>query len=107
MQGALHFIGNQPTCSSCGKSERLHLITCAGPGAKEPGRTLVYCWQCRRERPNYIDVSIPISLLTEDLLIGLYASGKTTSDPSTVVEVILGLRSTPLVEKLAGSMVSD
>jgi hypothetical protein len=96
----MRFKPNCPSCSNCGCRERLHLVTCAGPGADEPGRTLVYCNQCRADKPLMIDVSIPIGLLTEELLIGLYATGKTTSDPNTVVGLILGLEDTSITEKL-------
>jgi hypothetical protein len=104
MTRPLHFLRGKPSCSNCGKKEGLHLVTCAGPGAEGPGRTLVYCPKCRVEHQHNLDVSFPLNLVTAEILLGLYASGKTTSDPRIVVESILGVADPDLAEQLESAM---
>lgn len=77
-------------CSSCGGKGDLYFVTCGQAGSDSPGRTLVYCAACRKERHQMIDVSIPLSLLTPDLFLDLYRLGKTTSSPDTAVELVFG-----------------
>ena len=78
------------TCSNCSSKDDLHLVT-LGRGM---GRTLVYCPRCRS------GVSIPLSIVTEDLFIDLYKLGKTTSNPPSAIKVVFGLELPELQRKL-------
>ncbi len=51
-----------------------------------------------------LDVSLPVELVRRETLIGLYELGKTTSDPSTFLELILGVEDSDLVWQLAEIM---
>ena len=51
-----------------------------------------------------LDVSIPIGLLTRDSLLGLYALGKTSSDPRIMLELILGIEDHELALQLESVM---
>ena len=53
-----------------------------------------------------LDVSIPIELVTRETLLGLYASGKTTSDPEIMLDLILDLRDQQLADQLNAAMAS-
>ena len=53
-----------------------------------------------------LDVSLPIELVTMDVLVGLYAVGKTASDPEIVVESILGLVDHRVAAELRSAMSS-
>lgn len=49
-------------------------MTCAGPGAEGPGRTLVYCPKCRVVHQHDLDASFPLNLVAAETLLGLYAT---------------------------------
>jgi hypothetical protein len=90
------------TCSSCGGTRDLHFVTCGIAGSDIPGRTLVYCSDCRSDRHHMIDVSLPISLLTPDLFASLYSVGKTQSDPEVAVGLAFGKLDLDLVARVQG-----
>jgi hypothetical protein len=100
MDGSLSFGQGHPSCSNCSGRHKLHVVTCAGPGADEPGRILVYCSSCRTDHQHMLDVSMPIELLSRTALVGLYRCGKTVSDPKIMAETILGLDDPALVDEL-------
>lgn len=77
-------------CSNCNGVEDLYFVTCGDPGSDFPGRTLVYCAHCRREKFTMIDISLPLSLLTPDIFRQLYVMGKTESDPATAIDIVFG-----------------
>ena len=77
-------------CSSCGGGEGLYLITAGSPGTDFPGRTLLYCGDCRARNHQLIDISLPIDLVTPDLFASLYELGRTGSDPETAIEIVFG-----------------
>ena len=104
MPQPLRFKFEKPTCSNCSAQERLHLVTCAGPGADEPGRALLYCPACRIQHQHMLDVSVPIELVWRETLVGLYGSRKTASDPRLFLELILGVEDTELAEQLVDAM---
>lgn len=81
-------------------------MTCAGPGAEGPGRTLVYCLKCRVVHQHNLDASVPLNLVAAETLLGLYASGETTSGPRIVAENILGVADPDLAEQLESAMAS-
>lgn len=80
------------------------MVTCAGPGADEPGRALVYCATCRVEHQHTLDVSLPIELVSRDVLAGLYEVRKTNSDPRTFLDLILGVDDPELERQLTAAM---
>lgn len=53
-----------------------------------------------------LDVSIPIELVTRETLLGLYSSGKTASDPGTMLALILDLKDQHLADQLNAAMAS-
>jgi hypothetical protein len=65
---------------------------------------LVYCPQCRLEHQHMIDVSVPMELVTPETLVGLYQMRKTSSDPATVLDVILGVKGPGLFKELVAAM---
>lgn len=94
------FMDQPVQCSRCGGGHDLYVVICGEPGSQSPGRALVYCAPCRKEMSSYIDVSMPVSLMTPALLIALYEMGKTTSDPQTAVEIVFGQNHPSLVGEL-------
>lgn len=84
------------TCSNCSSKDDLHLIT-LGKGI---GRTLVYCPRCRSDWAKELDVSIPLSAVTEGLLIDLYKLGKTASHPLSAIKIVFGRELPDLQRKL-------
>lgn len=106
MTRALRFKDWNPSCSNCNAPRRLHLVTCAGPGADEPGRLLVYCPSCRQDKAHMLDVSIPLELVSRELLLALYMTGKTESDPAMVVDHILGLSDSTIVADLEAALAA-
>ena len=53
-----------------------------------------------------LDVSMPMELVTREALIGLYVSGKTSSDPEILLDLILGVRDPDLVVQLKAALQS-
>jgi hypothetical protein len=51
-----------------------------------------------------LDVSMPIELVTRETLVGMYELGKTTSDPETFLDLILGVQDPELMRQLAAAM---
>ncbi len=47
-----------------------------------------------------IEVSVPIELLSTELIIELYRLGKTASDPNTVLSLILGIEDPNLASRM-------
>ncbi|WP_190322248.1 hypothetical protein [Candidatus Enterovibrio escicola] len=68
----------------------MYFVTNGTQGGDFPGRTIIYCAQCRKEKPGNLDISLPISLLTTDLFKGLYIMGKTETDPKMAVKIAFG-----------------
>lgn len=101
-----NFMDQPVKCSRCGGSLDLYVVSCGGAGSQSSGRMLVYCAPCRKEMSSYIDVSMPMSLMTPALLIALYQMGKTTSDPQTAVEIIFGQHHPSLVRDLNAIIAS-
>lgn len=92
-----------PTCSGCESTEGLHLVVAGRePGDVQPGRLLVYCPRCRQqpERTSPVSVSIPLSLVTTTVFLGLYRLGLTESDPEQAATIVLGA-SHPEITKAA------
>ena len=77
-------------CSNCAATNDLYLVTCGTPGSDTPGRTLLYCPDCRSANNHMIDVSWPRALLTRESFLDLYRLGKTESDPSMAVKLVFG-----------------
>ncbi len=80
----------QQRCSNCAGTRDLYFVTNGTQGGDFPGRTIIYCAQCRKEKPGNLDISLPISLLTTDLFKGLYIMGKTETDPKMAVKIAFG-----------------
>ena len=77
-------------CSNCAATNDLYLVTCGTPGSDFPGRTLLYCPDCRLANNHMIGVSWPRALLTRESFLDLYRLGKTESDPSMAVKLVFG-----------------
>jgi len=77
-------------CSRCGSGDRLNFVIM--PYDDEgPGRVLVYCYRCRRSgHSERIDVSIPLPLVTAELMAACYLHGLTQSDPDTATRIVFG-----------------
>jgi hypothetical protein len=52
-----------------------------------------------------VSVSIPLSLVTEDLFVGLYEAGLTASDAEIACGIVFGVRRKRVIERAAGAMV--
>ena len=89
------------TCSGCGSTERLHLVVAGrNPGDDLPGRLLLYCCTCRAEpaRTSPVSVSIPLSLVTLTIFVGLYRLNLTESDPAVAATIVFGESTTELTK---------
>lgn len=93
-------MNNDVLCSNCSGSDDLHFITSGAPGSDFPGRTLVYCARCRQDKSETLDVSLPLPLLTPEIFRGLYAMGKTASDPETAINIVFGKADADLQREL-------
>ena len=73
---------------ACSNEPSVWLVTGARPGPA-PGRVLVYCDDCRRDKADALAVAIPLDVLDVDpegIVLALYTAGHTRSDPSIVAE---------------------
>lgn len=93
-------------CSRCGEEGDLHFVTCGEAGGSNAGRALVYCAQCRRDMKQHIDISLPLKLMTSELLLSLYRLGKTDSDPEMAIEMVFGEINELLVKEASSIMIS-
>lgn len=92
-----------PTCSGCESTEGLHLVVAGrAPGDVQPGRLLVYCPRCRQqpERTSPVSVSIPLSLVTVTVFLGIFRLGLSESDPGQAVALVFG-EARPEISKAA------
>ena len=80
----------QQRCSNCSGTRDLYFVTNGTQGGDFPGRTMVYCAKCRKEKSGNLDISIPVSLLTTDLFKGLYIMGKTETEPQMAIQIAFG-----------------
>lgn len=85
-------------CSNCAGTRDLYFVTNGTQGGDFLGRTMIYCFQCRKERPGNLDISLPIELLTTDLFKGLYILGKTETDPKMAIQMAFG-QAIPILQK--------
>ncbi len=93
----------------CGSEEPRWLVTGTyAPGTAGPGRVLLYGDRCRLAGDGSLLVAVPLTLLSLDpeaLVLRLYESGYTESDPPQVAEM-LGL-STQWASRAAGAIRSQ
>lgn len=77
-------------CSRCGSADRLNFVII--PHEEEGlGRVLVHCYRCRRSGyGKEIDVSIPLLLMTSELMAACYAHRLTESDPDRAARIVFG-----------------
>ncbi|CAH1220985.1 hypothetical protein ISS312_02041 [Alteromonas mediterranea] len=80
----------------------MYFVTNGTQGDDFPGRMVIYCAQCRKERPGNLDISLPIALLTTDLFKGLYIMGKTETDPQMAIQMAFGQAMLILKKELEG-----
>jgi hypothetical protein len=81
---------DSPTCSRCGASRGLNLVTLHYSIDSPSGRILVYCAPCRENYRDHIGESIPLEQVSKEGFLELYRSNKTSSDPQTAVEIVFG-----------------
>lgn len=95
----------QQRCSNCAGTRDLYFVTNGTQGGDFPGRTMIYCAQCRKEKPGNLDISLPIELLTTELFKGLYRLGKTETDPQMAIQVVFG-QAIPSLQKELNEILS-
>jgi hypothetical protein len=80
----------EPSCSRCGSTANLALVTIRYIEGEGPGRVLVYCPSCRTDFADSIGVTIPLGSLTSEAFLDLYRTKKTSSDPDIAVQIVFG-----------------
>ena len=90
---------DSPTCSRCGASRGLNLVTLHYSIDSPSGRILVYCAPCRENYRDHIGESIPLEQVSKEGFLELYRSNKTSSDPQTAVEIVFGKKDFNLVRE--------
>ena len=102
------------SCSRCGKTggkeqgsgKGLSLVTIPYEAGQRSGRALVYCQKCKAEMADCIAEVIPLEMVSPGVLLDLYRTGKTASDPFTVCELIFG-RVEPELVREAQALISQ
>lgn len=102
----------EATCSRCGgadvsaRGKGLSLVTIPYDGGQGPGRILVYCRDCWTEMAGHVAEVIPLEMVSPGVLLDLYRTGKTTSDPFTACELLFG-RAEPELVREAQVLISQ
>lgn len=92
-------------CSRCGCADvsaagkGLSLVTIPYDGGQGPGRILVYCRDCWAGMAEQVAEVIPLEMVSPGVLLDLYRTGKTTSDPFTACELLFGCVKPELVRE--------
>lgn len=102
------------SCSRCGMAgdkERTHskglsLVTIPYEEGQGAGRILVYCRSCWTEMAEHVAEVIPLEMVSPGVLLDLYRTGKTTSDPFTACELLFG-RAEPELVREAQVLISQ
>ena len=95
------------SCSRCGKAgekehaqgKGLSLVTIPYEQGQGAGRILVYCRGCWTEMAEHIAEVIPLEMVSPSVLLDLYRTGKTASDPFTACELLFGRAKPELVRE--------
>ena len=102
------------SCSRCGKTggkERgsgkgLSLVTIPYEAGQGSGRVLVYCQECWTEMADCVAEVIPLEMVSPGVLLDLYRTGKTVSDPFTACQLVFGHAKPELVREARALMNS-
>ena len=95
------------SCSRCGKAgekepaqgKARSLVTIPYEQGLGAGRILVYCRECWTEMAEHIAEVIPLEMVSPSVLLDLYRTGKTTSDPFTACQLVFGHAEPELVRE--------
>ena len=102
----------EATCSRCGGADAsdpgkgLSLVTIPYDGGQGAGRILVYCRSCWTDMAEHVAEVIPLEMVSPGVLLDLYRTGKTTSDPFTACELLFG-RAEPELVREAQVLISQ
>ena len=86
-------------CSRCGSLDVLSLVTVPYEQGGVAGRVLIYCDACRADMNDMLGEIIPLAKVSPAVLLDLYRTGKTASDPFTTVQLVFGRTDTDLVRQ--------
>jgi hypothetical protein len=81
-------MSSRPTCSRCGASDDLHVVTMRYSADEPGGRLLVYCSRCGEEMNPA--TSLPIALCTPEVFVDYYRRGLTNSAPDIAAALVFG-----------------
>tara|TARA_B100000446_G_scaffold175907_1_gene187104 strand:- start:7804 stop:8172 length:369 start_codon:yes stop_codon:yes gene_type:complete len=102
----------EASCSRCGGADAsdpgkgLSLVTIPYDGGQGAGRILVYCRSCWTDMAEHVAEVIPLEMVSPGVLLDLYRTGKTTSDPFTACELLFG-RAEPELVREAQVLISQ
>lgn len=85
-------------CSTC-QATADWVVTVTESDEDKAGELKAMCSLCRR-KDETVTASIPVELVDEDTLVGLYASGYVQTDPGIAVRLVFG-ESVPSIEDRA------
>lgn len=95
------------SCSRCGKTggkeqvsgKGLSLVTLSYEEGMGSGRVLVYCQECWIAMADCVAEVIPLEMVSPGVLLDLYRTGKTVSDPFTACQLVFGHAKPELVRE--------